>query len=120
MYKYIVLPILLLLVMAMLYNGIGLLASCIPTVQAARTTPVTFINENPGKTTLGLAKFIMKDGKAIDYKLMNMRWDYKLYVIDLEPGVYGVTQYASEINAIVSFQIITVGNDTMFVKFRRL
>ena len=85
-----------------------------------RTTPVTFINENPGETELGLVKFIMKNGQKVDYEIMNIHWDYKIYVIDLEPGVYGVTQYAPEIDKIVGYQTITVGNEPMIVKFRRL
>jgi len=121
MYKYVVLPILLLLVIVMMCNGVGLLASCIPTVQAARTTPVTFVNENPGVTQLGIVKFVIdENGNKVDYIMMNMTWDYKLYVVDLEPGVYGVTQYVPEIDKIVGFKTITVGNEPMIVKFEEL
>ena len=107
MYKYILIPILLLLI-------------SFTVIQATETTPVTFINQNPGVTMLGLAKFTVDENGNKDYKLMNMRWDYKLYVIDLEPGVYGVTQYAPIYNKIMSFQIITVGTEPMIVTFRRL
>jgi hypothetical protein len=86
-----------------------------------RTTPVTFINENPGETQLGLAKFILDDnGEKIGYKLLKLHWDYHIYVIDLEPGVYGVTQYMPRYDKIVGYQTITVGNEPMIVKFERL
>jgi len=41
-------------------------------------------------------------------------------IIDLEPGIYGVTQYASEINKIVGYQTFEVKNEPMIVKFGRL
>ena len=107
MYKYTVLPILLLLI-------------SFTVIQATETTPVTFINENPGVTILGLAKFIVNENGNRDYKLMNMRWEDEKKVINLEPGVYGVTQYAPIYNKIMSFQIITVGTEPMIVTFRRL
>ena len=90
-------------------------------VKPVETTPVTFVNENPGVTTLGLARFILNEkGEKIDYVLMNLKWNYHIYVVDLEPGVYGVTQYAPEIDKIISYQTITVSNKPMIVKFRRL
>ena len=108
MYKYIIIPILLLL--------IGF-----TNVQAVERALVTFINQNPGVTQLGLVKFVIdENGKKVDYKLMNMRWDYKLYVIDLEPGVYGATQYMAKYNKIVGYQTFTVGNEPMIVKFQKL
>jgi len=89
-------------------------------LQPVAKTPVTFINGNPGVTELGIVKFKMEYGRKVDYEIMNIHWDYKIYVIDLEPGVYGVTQYAPEIDKIVGYQTITVGNEPMIVKFRRL
>jgi len=90
-------------------------------IKPVEKIPVTFINENPGVTQLGLVKFIIdKNGEKVDYKLMNLRWDYKLYVVDLEPGVYGVTQWAPEIDKVVAYQTITVGKFPMIVKFQRI
>jgi hypothetical protein len=111
MYKYILIPILLLL--------IGY--TTIQAQPAPRTTPITFINENPGETRLGLAKFILNErGEKVDYKLLKLYWNYHIYVIDLEPGVYGVTQYVPRYDKIVGYQTITVGNEPMIVKFERL
>jgi hypothetical protein len=122
MYKYIVLPILVLLVVLMAVNGVGLLASCVPIVKTApTTTSVAFINENPGVTTLGLVKFIVDEaGNKTSYKLMNIRWTDKVKVIYLEPGVYGVTQYVPEYDKIVSYQSFVVGQEPIVIKFRRV
>lgn len=87
---------------------------------ASPTTFVTFINENPGETTLGLAKFTVENGNKTDYKLMNMKWTDKVKIIDLEPGVYGVTQYVPMYDRIVSYQTFEVKDKPIVVKFREL
>lgn len=66
------------------------------TILKAATTvpkiPVTFVNGIDG-SVLGIAKFITNEkGKDIDSKVMNIRWDEKQKVLNLEPGCYGVTQ----------------------------
>lgn len=90
-------------------------------VKPVEKTPVTFINENPGETQLGLVKFILNDnGEKIDYKLLKLRWDYEIYVIDLEPGVYGVTQYVPRYDKIVGYQTFEVKDEPIIIRFRRL
>ena len=90
-------------------------------VRPIEKTPVTFINENPEVTQLGLVRFILNEqGEKVDYVLMNLKWDYHTYVIDLEPGTYGVTQYVPQYDKIIAFQTITVGTEPIIVKFQRL
>lgn len=115
MYKYIITTLILL---GMVLLGSLLIESVAP---AATTTPVTFVNENPGVTQLGVVKFVLNEkGEKVDYIMMNLQWDYHLYVVDLEPGVYGVTQYVPQYDKIVAFQTVTVGDEPMIVKFGRL
>lgn len=110
MYKYILIPILLLFVGCATMPSIGTL-----------TTSVAFINGNPGVTTLGLAKFVIdKNGKKTGYKLMNMKWTDEVKVIYLKPGIYGVTQYIPIYSKILSYQTFTVGKEAVIVKFEEL
>ena len=59
---------------------------------ATQKTNVTFINNN-SETILGIVKFVVKDNKPVDYKNLNTRWNTKEKTLQLEPGLYGVTQY---------------------------
>ena len=108
MYKYILIVLLLL--------GLS-----VPGAVTATTTSVTFINENPWITTLGLVKFIVdENGNKIDYKALNMRWADKVKVIYLEPGVYGITQYIPIYDKVVSYRTFVVSNEPVVIKFREL
>ena len=116
MYKYIIILILLLSV------------SCTTGIRRTPETPIilnkvpiTFINENPGVTQLGLVKFVLNShGEKVDYIVLNMVWDNKIHVIDLEPGVYGVTQYVPKGQVIVGYQTFEVKNEPQIVKFEKL
>lgn len=110
MYKYILIPILLLL-----------LGLTVPAIAAPTTVSVMFINGNPGVTALGLAKFVIdKNGEKTDFKILNIRWTDVVKIIQLEPGVYGVTQYIPVYDKILSYQSFTVGKEAITVKFEEL
>jgi len=67
--------------------------------------PVTFVNEKYNHTCLGIAKFILdKDGEPIDYILLNERWCEHTKVLELEPGLYGVTQYDPHRDLVINYQ----------------
>lgn len=59
----------------------------------AFATEVTFINNTP-KTYLGLVKFKLDDNnKPNGYTILYERWEGRTKVLDLEEGMYVVTQY---------------------------
>lgn len=112
------LPIVIVVLIIFLFSN----TSCAGThIKPIEKVPVTFINENPGVTQLGLAKFILdKYGNKVDYKVLDLVWNYKIYVIDLEPGTYGITQYVPKYQKIISYQTFEVKDEPIIVKFRRL
>lgn len=82
---------------------------------------VTFINNNPNVTMLGLAKFILdENGEKVDYFIVQEGWPEKTKVIYLEPGEYGVTQYCPKADAIVGYQDFVVTNKPLLIEFHRL
>ena len=108
MYKYILIPILLLFVGC----------ATMPSIGPLTPVSVAFINGNPGVTTLGLVKFVIdKNGKKTGNKILNIRWTDEVKVIYLKPGVYGITQYIPIYSKILSYQTFTVGKEAMVVKF---
>lgn len=113
MYKYILIPIHILLILIV----------CVPIAltETLATSSVMFINGNPGVTALGLAKFVIdENGEKTDFKILNMRWTDVVKIIQLEPGVYGVTQYIPMYDKILSYQSFTVGKEAMTIEFRKL
>ena len=94
-----------------------LLALLCTTVSA---TPITFINHHP-YTKLGIAKFILdENGEQIDYEILNIRWTDEVKVVDLEPGLYGITQYRywTEAKGIVVYVEINVNDEPFTVIFK--
>ena len=60
---------------------------------ANQRTEVIFINNN-SFTTLGIVKFIVDDdNKPVDYEDMDITWTDKKKTLQLEHGLYGITQY---------------------------
>lgn len=90
-------------------------------IKPVEKTVVTFINENPGVTTLGLAKFILDEkGNKVDYEVLDIKWNDYEKVVNLEPGVYGVTQYVPKYQKVIGYQTVIVSNEPITVKFQRV
>ena len=87
------------------------------------TAKVTFINEDSGVTFLGLARFILNEnGDLEDYELMNMRWSERKRIIELPPGLYGVTkgmphQNAGVLEKVKGFQKFEVKEKDIMIHF---
>jgi hypothetical protein len=86
---------------------------------------VTFINNNPEKTIIGLVKFLdynEETGKYGDYELMNLQWTEKNRIVKLDPGHYGATQIREMpgqgiLQKIKSFKEFDVINEPFVVEF---
>jgi len=90
---------------------------CLVAWHIDRPQKVTFINTKPIVTTLGLAKFeVNKDNDPIDYEVLNIRWNYETRTINLRPGLYGVTQYASKVGLFVNYRSFWVKNKPITIE----
>jgi len=83
-----------------------------PTAQS-----VAFINTQP-YTILGLVKFVVNEkNEPIDYVILYEKWTETKRVLWLEPGLYGITQYAEYIDPRTNRQIgAIVGYQDFWVK----
>lgn len=80
-----------------------------------RKVKVSFINSSPF-TVLGLVKFVIKDGKPVDYMILNEKWNEISKIIFLEFGTYGLTKYDPESGKIIDYRTFEV--DTQWLMIR--
>jgi hypothetical protein len=72
---------------------------------------ITFINNNPGDTVIGLARFLDWDERSQqfqDYEILNQRFDGKNTVVYLTPGTYCATQFWAFANSIIAYEIFYI------------
>jgi hypothetical protein len=100
----------------------ALIVGCAGTQTApVQKVAVTFINNNPDVTKLGLAKFILdENGNKIDYFIAQKGWGEREKTLLLDPGIYGVTQWCPVVDAIVGYQDFEVTNKPLVIMFKKL